>query len=491
MKIVSVRIENFRSFKDETIDFNNYNCLVGPNGAGKSTVFYGASRGSHKLSPFIQWVFVPAVKDACGEQEGSKNTALGLLVERAVRSKVNFAEKIAALREKTSTEYDEILTANQGALNDLSSSLKQRLGKWSHPEVDLALKWDRDPNKSVRVEEPFAKIFAGECGFLGEIARLGHGLQRSYILALLEELAASGEEDSPRLLLGLEEPELFQHPPQAQHLAEVLQRLSNGKTQVTVCTHSPYFVLGKGFEDVRLVRKPRGSSAAKASRTSFADLSTKLFSTLGENRFAKPVGVQAKLHQVLQPAIREMFFAPTLVFVEGLEDVAYITSALVLQGQWDKWRQFGAHIVPVHGKSEFVQPLAIAQLLAIPTFVIFDADGNKGGNQQMEHQKDNERLLKLLKQPDHPIFPPTTSWQMNFVMWPADLGTTVQADYTHDEWTKWKGETEAGLGQPGGLGKNTIFISTMLTKAWDAGKPSATLTKLTEELLKFAQSATA
>jgi uridine phosphorylase len=30
--------------------------------------FYGVSKGSHKLSPFIQWVFVPAVKDACNEQ---------------------------------------------------------------------------------------------------------------------------------------------------------------------------------------------------------------------------------------------------------------------------------------------------------------------------------------------------------------------------------------------------------------------------------------
>ncbi len=38
MKISSIRIENFRSFKDETIPFNNYTCLVGPNGAGKSNV---------------------------------------------------------------------------------------------------------------------------------------------------------------------------------------------------------------------------------------------------------------------------------------------------------------------------------------------------------------------------------------------------------------------------------------------------------------------
>ena len=38
MRIASVRIENFRSFADATIPFNDYTCLVGPNGAGKSTV---------------------------------------------------------------------------------------------------------------------------------------------------------------------------------------------------------------------------------------------------------------------------------------------------------------------------------------------------------------------------------------------------------------------------------------------------------------------
>ena len=38
MKIDSIKIANFRSFADETVPFNAYNCLVGPNGAGKSNI---------------------------------------------------------------------------------------------------------------------------------------------------------------------------------------------------------------------------------------------------------------------------------------------------------------------------------------------------------------------------------------------------------------------------------------------------------------------
>lgn len=38
MKIESIRIENFRSYKDETIFLDDYTCFVGPNGSGKSTI---------------------------------------------------------------------------------------------------------------------------------------------------------------------------------------------------------------------------------------------------------------------------------------------------------------------------------------------------------------------------------------------------------------------------------------------------------------------
>jgi putative ATP-dependent endonuclease of OLD family len=38
MRIDSLRIQNFRAFKDQTISVGPYTCLVGPNGGGKSTV---------------------------------------------------------------------------------------------------------------------------------------------------------------------------------------------------------------------------------------------------------------------------------------------------------------------------------------------------------------------------------------------------------------------------------------------------------------------
>ena len=38
MRLARIRIQNFRSFRDEKIELDDYTCFVGPNGAGKSTI---------------------------------------------------------------------------------------------------------------------------------------------------------------------------------------------------------------------------------------------------------------------------------------------------------------------------------------------------------------------------------------------------------------------------------------------------------------------
>ena len=52
--------------------------------------FYGISKGANRLARYLQWVYVPAVKDATTEQLEARNTALGKLLARTVRVKTNF-----------------------------------------------------------------------------------------------------------------------------------------------------------------------------------------------------------------------------------------------------------------------------------------------------------------------------------------------------------------------------------------------------------------
>ncbi len=56
--------------------------------------FYGATKGTSQLAPHIQWVFIPALKDANEESLESKTSALGQLLARTVQYKVSFNEKL-------------------------------------------------------------------------------------------------------------------------------------------------------------------------------------------------------------------------------------------------------------------------------------------------------------------------------------------------------------------------------------------------------------
>ena len=126
--------------------------------------------GANRLARHVQWVYVPAVKDATTEQVEARNSALGKLLARTVRSQTNFEETIKALRNNMQGQYQSLLDENQQVLDDMSKALQVRLTEWAHPEATLRLRWKQDRDKSVRVEEPWAHILVGEGDFEGELA---------------------------------------------------------------------------------------------------------------------------------------------------------------------------------------------------------------------------------------------------------------------------------------------------------------------------------
>src|SRR5207249_7341822 len=105
-----------------------------------------------------------------------------------------------------------------------------------------------------------------------DVSNTGHGLQRAFVLTMLQHLAlvesrsvatlnaklenasqnvertttAPGKFRLPNLVIGIEEPELYQHPSRQRHISNVLQTLVSGttgnvaeQTQVIFSTHSP------------------------------------------------------------------------------------------------------------------------------------------------------------------------------------------------------------------------------------------------------------
>jgi hypothetical protein len=162
-----------------------------------------------------------------------------------------------------------------------------------YAEAGVSLRWQ--PVEDLAVPLPTADVLLQEDGFEGPVDRKGHGLQRAFILTLLQHLAkAAAEEQSrqsdddpvppaanedvpaevqehareervmPGLILAIEEPELYQHPTKQRHFAKVLTQLISGavpgiaaQTQIIFASHSSLFVSMNRFDEVRLARRRR------------------------------------------------------------------------------------------------------------------------------------------------------------------------------------------------------------------------------------------
>jgi putative ATP-dependent endonuclease of OLD family len=451
--------------------------------------FYGgAGKGQSLLAQFIQWEYVAAVKDATTEQLEARKTVLGRILERTVRLKMALNEPLEKLRDEAYEKYSKLLADHENELKELGASLTARMSEWAHPDARIKLEWRGDESQ-VSIADPLAKIKAAEGSFEGELPRFGHGFQRSFLLALLQELVAIGATGGPKLILACEEPELYQHPPQIRHLASVFDALTDQGTQVIVCTHNPLFIRGENFEEIRLVCKDRQMGHAEIRHLRFDEVAERIADAGGE-RPKKLEGTALRVSQALKPNINEMFFTSVLVLVEGLEDAAYISTQLVLRDSWTEFRRFGGHIVICDGKGKMAMPLAIARGLKIPTFVVFDADSSKQhGQHAAAHRRDNKMLLELCEHSGKSEWPNKPIFEHNMVVWSENIGDDLKEEFGTDAWHRLcdASKQKQGVHDVGDIGKCESYIQSLMSDLWDEKKISKNLETLCEKLLTFAK----
>ncbi|RKH53441.1 DUF2813 domain-containing protein [Corallococcus sp. AB050B] len=453
--------------------------------------FYGVTKGANRLQRHVHWIYLPAVKDATLEQTESKRSALSALLERALQVGATFDAQLNELRREAESKYRELLSKKQALLQDLSSALDVRIRRLVQSDANLKVEWLNTPENYVSIQDPVARIIAGESRFSGNMARFGHGLQRAFLIALLQELASAKDTSKTTLILGCEEPELYQHPSQAKHLAKVLQTLAGSSYQIITCTHSPHFVSARGFEDVRVVRRDAAQKHAYVSSLTLEHLRTTL-SAYTSRSVSHSNSALVRLEQILQPSVNEMFFSEVVVFVEGIEDVACITTYLELMGLYDDFIRLGCHFVPCGGKSRLAEPVIVAKGLKIPTFIVFDSDGHEQGLlNRSRHEKDNRELLKICSSQGVEPFPQSTFWAVDHVMWKTEIQGEIESEIGPGEWQLVKDSIrkEYSIHMPS-VDKHTLFLAYCLTYAWDQGRRSHSLERLCKSICAFAASAT-
>lgn len=449
--------------------------------------FYGAL-GSGKLGRFIQWIYVPAVKHVDEEGQDARKSALGRILDRSVRANFSFDEDLEQIRIEAADKVKGITDSHQSVLEGLAENLQERVRSWTTQDSAVGVQWESDPEKSVSISPPAAGVRAGDDSFLGPISHVGHGMQRAILLAVLQELAESAEQfdDSSVLLLGIEEPELYQHPPQARNMHSVLERLSGAGNQVVVSTHSPYFVSGRMFENVRVVR--RGPSRrAEVAATSHDDVLASIDEALGRQNHRNDGGRLAKLEQMLKPNISEMFFGRVPVLVEGYEDSAYLTAQMVIREQWEDFRASGGCIIPVGGKANLIEPVAISEALEIPVFVMYDADGECKEKHEHEHIRDNTAITRLLGA-DHDVFPSESVFGDRWIVWHTCLGSVVEEEIG-ETYFSLKQKALRGMDDARTLEKNEVWIARFLHGAAEEKVGIECLDSACKKVLEFTRMA--
>lgn len=440
--------------------------------------FFGATKGIDRIRKHVHWVYIPAVKDASGESEEGKTSYLGKLIQHTVKSGMDYEEKLKKIRDDAFGAYEELLDSEQEHLEALRARLSERLQYNVTSDADLGLVWRKD-EKSVSVDEPVAKVSLKDKGFSGEVDSFGHGLQRSFLIVILQELVSSDAENSPTLILGCEEPELYQHPPQAKHLASILMEMSSGDTQIFCSTHSPYFIDVEHYDGIKMFRND--GSGALITSSKFAEILEE-YNAAFNKPLQNDAQIKTKLSLQMLPKYNELFFSDKVVLVEGISDQACLEAFLRLSGRKQEFQRSGSSIIVCEGKSSLVMMLIIAKKFRIPFHVVFDCDSDCDEQNKNEHLRDNNALLSISGHDVIQNFPMDNLTYPNLTAWLNAIEGMLHNELGDDK----DGVLETARNATGQLKSCTkypLFVAHVMSEGWSKGKTFPLLNDLVDRVL--------
>ena len=331
------------------------------------TNFFGFNSGG-KMSGLFDFVLVTADLRASEESIDGKSSIIGRILERSV-DRAAADQEIAAIVEESRAKQQKVYEEKfQAQLKVMTTQLNEVVCSYS-------------PGRAVTVSPAEVELKAPKTTFEVSVLdgttetaveRQGHGFQRTILISALQLLAQSGAASADGVIcLAIEEPELFQHPIQAQAFAKVLRSLVEDPDkciQVTYATHSPYFLEARHFDHVRRLTRSSGETPTVTIHfASIDDVKTRLHQIVNGDV------VERQLDGIVSEQLAVALFAHRAFLVEGT------TESSVFHGIGDKishgaLEAAGISIVPVGGKTSIPLVHAILSALGIPVYALFDAD---------------------------------------------------------------------------------------------------------------------
>jgi putative ATP-dependent endonuclease of the OLD family len=338
-------------------------------------------------------IFIKAMDDIV-EREKQIKTLVGELLKSRFNLLPEYQQIINSINgfyQKVQLETDEI----KGIESDLNSLLNSIF-------VDIKAKmiFSKDRNKIEKsIHDNFFDGVELEDKIRTPVHYQGHGVQRSFVMSILEcinnntikKKVAKSEGFERSKILIIEEPELFLHPSALRISRDVIYSLAeSNKYQIICATHSPIFVdLSK--DHTTIVRLVKGINGTEQTR-----VSSDLFNAEEKERM--------KMILRFNSYINEIFFVDRAILVEG------DTEVIALSTMWDKLYKNNKlakehHIVNCIGKGNIPLFQKVLNHFEIPYVVWHDTDsmysnklkinGDKKKNPAWAH---NETIHNLIQE---------------------------------------------------------------------------------------------
>ncbi|AVI92652.1 ATP-dependent endonuclease [Klebsiella pneumoniae] len=352
------------------------------------TNFFGFNSGG-KMSGLFDFVLVTADLRASEESMDGKSSIIGRILERSIDRTVADAE-IATIVEESRVKQQRVYEEKfKTQLETITTKLNAVVTSYS-------------PGRAVTVAPAEVELKAPKTTFEVSVLdgatetaveRQGHGFQRTILISALQLLAQSGSASADGVIcLAIEEPELFQHPIQAQAFAKVIRSLVENPDkciQVTYATHSPYFLEARHFHQVRrLTRSSDEHPVVSVHYATIEDVKARLEGIVDEDV------VDRRLDHNVADQLSIALFANRAFIVEGT------TESSVFYGIGDRTSHGlleagGISIVPVGSKTSIPLAHAILSAMGVPVYALFDADAGFEGRARAKNKKqeaiDSER----------------------------------------------------------------------------------------------------
>ncbi|QDD65773.1 ATP-dependent endonuclease [Herbaspirillum seropedicae] len=350
---------------------------------GLQTNFFGFN-SEGKMSGLFDFVLVTADLRASEESSDTRSSIISRILERSIdrtAADADIEKIVAESRAKQQAVYEEKFKEK---LSELTKELNTVISGYS-PGRSVAVSPAEIEIKAPRTTFEVA-ILDGETET--QVERQGHGFQRTLLISALQLLAQSGAAATEGVIcLAVEEPELFQHPIQAQTFAKVLRALAEDATkrvQITYATHSPFFIESRRFGQVRRLERTHGEKpSVKVHFASVEDVKNRLKGVV------KPQVVDHQLDGIVANQLATALFAHRAFLVEGT------TESAIFHGVGDRKSEGsveagGTAIVAVGGKSSIPLAHAILTQLGVPVYSLFDADSNFSHRAKAKDRSDEE-----------------------------------------------------------------------------------------------------